>query len=79
MNEMKPSSHQHGTPARDSVHHDDLAYWRRAHHDWRFWVALLFMLAAVTIYVMSDNLALPASRLMDIGTAKDLSWREQKR
>jgi hypothetical protein len=57
LNEMKASSHQHGTPARDSVHHDDLAYWRRAHHDWRFWVALLFMLAAITIYVMSNNLA----------------------
>ena len=44
-------------PARDPVHPDHRPYWKRAHHDWRFWVALLFMLAAITIYVLSDNLA----------------------
>jgi hypothetical protein len=37
MNELKHSSHQHGTPARDSVHHEPDPYWKRAHHDWRFW------------------------------------------
>ena len=57
MNETKHSSHQHGTPARDSVHHEPDAYWKRAHRDWRFWVGFIFMLAAITIYVMSDNLA----------------------
>jgi hypothetical protein len=58
MNERKHSSHQHGGPVRDSIHHDQLPYWKRAHHDWRFWVGLVFMLAAITIYVMSDDLAL---------------------
>ena len=58
MNETKHSSHQHGTPARDSVHHEPDPYWKRAHRDWRFWVGFIFMLAAITIYVMSDNLAL---------------------
>jgi len=57
MNELKHSSHQHGTPARESIHHDPPAYWKRAHHDWRFWVGLVFMLAAITIYVMSENLS----------------------
>jgi hypothetical protein len=33
-------------------------YWNRAHHDWRFWAGLLFMLAAMAIYVLSDDLAL---------------------
>ena len=28
------------------------------HHDWRFWVGLVFMCAAITIYVASDNLSL---------------------
>ena len=56
MNETKRSSNQHGTPARDSVHHDQIAYWKRAHHDWRMWVGLFFMLAAITIYVMSNDL-----------------------
>jgi hypothetical protein len=32
-------------------------YWRMAHHDWRFWVGLMLMLAAITIYVMSEDLA----------------------
>ena len=45
-------------PERDPVHHDHRPYWKRAHHDWRVWVGLFFMLAAITIYVMSDNLAL---------------------
>ena len=58
MSERKRSSHQHGGSARDSIHHDQLPYWKRAHHDWRFWVGLVFMLAAITIYVLSDDLAL---------------------
>jgi len=58
VNEPKHSSHQHGTPARDSVRHDEIPYWKRAHRDWRFWVGFVFMLAAITIYVLSDDLAL---------------------
>ena len=57
MIEEKQSSHQHGTPARDSVHHAPDPYWKRAHHDWRFWVAFVFMLAGITIYVASVNMA----------------------
>jgi hypothetical protein len=33
------------------------AYWRRTHHDWRMWVALVLMLAAITIYILSEDLA----------------------
>jgi hypothetical protein len=33
------------------------AYWRRMHHDWRMWVGLVLMLAAITIYVLSQDLA----------------------
>jgi hypothetical protein len=62
MNEGKHSSHQHGTPARDSVHHEPDPYWKRAHHDWRVWVGLFFMFAAITIYVMSNNLSFFAQR-----------------
>jgi hypothetical protein len=32
-------------------------YWTRAHRDWRVWVALFFCLAAITIYVLSDDLS----------------------
>jgi len=57
MPELKHSSHQHGTPARESVHHEPDPYWKRAHHDWRVWVGLFFMFAAITIYVLSNNLS----------------------
>ena len=41
----------------DGVGRDTRPYWRRAHHDWRFWVGMGFMLAALAIYVLSDDLA----------------------
>jgi hypothetical protein len=42
---------------RDPAHHDPRPYWKRAHHDWRVWVGLFFMFAAITIYVLSNNLS----------------------
>jgi len=44
-------------PERGPVHHDPRPYWKRAHHDWRVWVGLFFMFAAITIYVMSNDLS----------------------
>lgn len=32
-------------------------YWKRAHRDWRFWVAVVIMLAAMIVYVSSQNLS----------------------
>jgi hypothetical protein len=32
-------------------------YWKRAHHDWRFWVAFFLMFAAMFIYLSSFDLA----------------------
>ena len=52
--------HHHGNEGPDGnivQHGHHLPYWKRAHHDWRFWIGLFLMLAAITIYVMSDNLA----------------------
>lgn len=38
-------------------------YWKRAHHDWKFWAAFLLILLAMGIYVMSDDLSMrPHSR-----------------
>jgi hypothetical protein len=50
---------QHGNEglAGHKVHQRPHPYWKYAHHDWRVWVALLFCLAAIAIYVLSDNLA----------------------
>jgi hypothetical protein len=60
MNESNYGHHGNEGPDPGSVHHDahqDQPYWKRAHHDWRVWVGLVFMFAAITIYVLSDNLA----------------------
>jgi hypothetical protein len=63
MSETNFGHHGNEGPDAGSVHHDALQdqrkppYWKRAHHDWRIWVALFFMLAAITIYVLSDDLA----------------------
>ena len=62
MSENKYSHHQHGGPDRDNVQHDHRPYWKRAHRDWRFWIALFLMFAAMIIYVMSDDLALRPRR-----------------
>ncbi|MGI4828826.1 MAG: hypothetical protein ACRYFU_11650 [Janthinobacterium lividum] len=33
-------------------------YWKRAHHDWRFWVAVFFIFAALAVYISSVDLSL---------------------
>ncbi len=57
MNESNYHHHGNEGPNRASGHHGDGAYWKRAHRDWRVWVGLVFMLAAITIYLVSDDLA----------------------
>ena len=58
MNDIKHSRRRHGGPNGDSVHHGHRPYWKRAHRDWRLWGAVFLMLAAMIIYVMSNDLAL---------------------
>ena len=57
MNESNYGHPGNEGPAREAARHVDSPYWKRAHHDWRFWVGLVLMFAAITIYVMSDNLS----------------------
>jgi hypothetical protein len=57
MNEIKNSHHQHRGPDSDRVSPAHHPYWKRAHHDWRFWGGLFLMLVAIIIYVMSYDLA----------------------
>jgi hypothetical protein len=51
-----PGPNWHG-PTHDPGHHDNVPYWKRAHRDWRIWVGVLLMFAAMSVYVMSGNLA----------------------
>ncbi|MEO8339368.1 MAG: hypothetical protein ABI604_06550 [Nitrospirota bacterium] len=32
-------------------------YWKRAHHDWKFWFAMVMMFAALAMYVGSIDLS----------------------
>ena len=34
-----------------------IPYWKRAHHDWKFWIAILLMLAAMVMYVKTNDLS----------------------
>jgi hypothetical protein len=51
------SSHRHNHGSDFTSHHDHVPYWKRAHTDWRFWIGVLLMLAAMIAYVLSDDLA----------------------
>lgn len=57
MNDHKHIDHGNEGAHPAHVHPVKTPYWTRAHRDWRIWVALFFMLTAITIYVLSDNLA----------------------
>ena len=64
MNENKGSHHSPGGQGSHSsdqeTHHP---YWKRAHQDWRVWVAVFLMLAAMLVYVFSEGLLLRPSGL----------------
>jgi hypothetical protein len=55
MNDSKQSHHVHEGSESDGVRNGHRPYWKRAHHDWRFWVALVLMIGAISIYVMSND------------------------
>jgi hypothetical protein len=57
MSENKRSHRHHGEHDHNSDYQAQRPYWTRAHRDWKFWVALSLMLAAMVIYVMSEDLA----------------------
>ncbi len=58
----------YGTPGNEGPEHSRAhlgrrPYWKRAHRDWRIWIGLFFCLAAIIIYVLSDDLAfMPGGR-----------------
>jgi uncharacterized integral membrane protein len=42
-------AHEHG--------HDRGPYWKRAHRDWKLWIAVVIMLLAMVIYIRSNDLS----------------------
>ena len=57
MNEVKHTHQQYRDPTIESVQHDHRPYWTRAHRDWRVWVGVVLMLAAMMVYLMTNDLA----------------------
>jgi len=45
-------------PESNTVQKEHRPYWKRAHQDWRFWLALILMIVAMGIYVMTEDLSL---------------------
>lgn len=48
---------QHGNEGPVGGHEKHPPYWKRIHHSPLFWLALVLMLTAIAIYVMSDDLS----------------------
>ena len=57
---INKGKHNHGNegPEHKPVSHVPDPYWKRAHRDWRFWIGVFLMMIAITIFALSDNLAL---------------------
>ncbi len=63
MHESNHNRDRQSAADGEHIHHDPGPYWKRAHHDWRFWIGMVLMLVAVTVYFMSDDLSLiPSSQ-----------------
>ena len=55
---MTEQSHQY--PGSERHHHKGRSSGRRLHKDWRVWMALLLMLAAIITYVLTlDDSIIP--------------------
>jgi hypothetical protein len=37
--------------------HPHVPYWKRAHRDWKLWVAVLIMLGAMAVYITTVDLS----------------------
>jgi len=51
-------------PQHTSKLKNGIPYWKRAHHDWKFWVAILLMLVAMVIYVKTNDLSVRPNNQM---------------
>jgi ABC-type Zn2+ transport system substrate-binding protein/surface adhesin len=53
-----PHEHHHAdTGPKPKKDHSEVAYWRRAHLDWKFWVGAAAIAAAIVIYVLTLDLS----------------------
>ncbi len=57
MSSNKHDVENMGAKPRDHAH-PHRHYLKRAHRDWRLWVAAVLMIALILVYVMTDNLSM---------------------
>lgn len=57
MNEHDDRGHHRGHHSEGQT--ENPAWWRRAHRDWRIWVAVGLMLTAMIVYLMTMDEAVP--------------------
>jgi hypothetical protein len=57
MNENNGNNHPLGSHQEGGHQHSRHPYWRRAHQDWRVWIAVVVMITGMVIYVMSNDFA----------------------
>jgi len=58
MHEPEHTHPQPEEPAHEKNYHPPKPYWRRAHRDFKFWIAVAFIFAAIWIYIISFDLVL---------------------
>jgi hypothetical protein len=58
MHEPDHTTHLTDNPDHEKNHHPPKPYWRRAHTDWKFWIAVFFVFTALGIYILSYDLVL---------------------
>jgi hypothetical protein len=54
---MTGNKHNHEGNSGDSGESEPGPYWKRMHRDWRFWIGAVLMAAALSVYVLSGDLA----------------------
>jgi hypothetical protein len=57
MNDIQHEHDMNNDSDKHPAHKEQRPYWKHVHHDWRFWAALLLTIAAMSIYILSDNFA----------------------
>lgn len=54
--DKQPQPHSHSELHREEGGSQG-PYWKRAHHDWKFWIALGLMLTAMGVYITTLDLS----------------------
>jgi hypothetical protein len=55
--EKHGGEHSHRDTGPHPPHPQGIPYWQRAHKDWKFWVGVVFIAAAIVIYVLTLDLS----------------------